>query len=345
MAGFSCSLQYDQYQTILLGLMMMMTALSLGSFSCVCRAQDPSQLSLDYYSKTCPDAQKVVRTEMECAVKENPRNAAAILRLHFHDCFVQGCDGSILLDDTATLKGEKTASQNANSLIGFDLVDRIKNQLESQCPGTVSCADLLAIAARDATLLLGGPYWDVPVGRKDAKSTSLELADADIPTPDQGLIAQMTKFLEKGLSVTDLVALVGAHTVGMARCASFRGRIYGGFELTSGFGPASEALLGKLRETCPASGGDGNVAAMDYVTPYLFDNAFYESLVAGDGLLGSDQELYSSLVGFETADLVKTYASDAIAFFEQFSESMVKMGNITNPEGGEVRKMCRFVNT
>ena len=56
---------------------------------------------------------------------------------------------------------------------------------------------------------VGGPYWDVPVGRKDAKTTSLELANADIPSPDQGLIPLITKFLEKGLSVTDMVALSG----------------------------------------------------------------------------------------------------------------------------------------
>lgn len=66
----------------------------------------------------------------------------------------QGCDASVLLDDTATLKGEKEAAQNVNSLIGFELVDRIKNQLESQCPGNVSCADFLAIAARDAVILV-----------------------------------------------------------------------------------------------------------------------------------------------------------------------------------------------
>ena len=60
----------------------------------------------------------------------------------------------MLLDDTITLKGEKEASQKLNSLIGFELVDRIKNQLESECPGIVSCADLLALAARDATILV-----------------------------------------------------------------------------------------------------------------------------------------------------------------------------------------------
>lgn len=53
------------------------------------QAQDPTQLSLSYYSKTCPTAPDIVRSEMDCAVKTNPRNAAFMIRLHFHDCFVQ----------------------------------------------------------------------------------------------------------------------------------------------------------------------------------------------------------------------------------------------------------------
>jgi len=52
-------------------------------------AQDPSKLSLEYYSKTCPNVEHVVRTEMECLVRADTRNAALMLRLHFHDCFVQ----------------------------------------------------------------------------------------------------------------------------------------------------------------------------------------------------------------------------------------------------------------
>lgn len=71
------------------------------------------------------------------------------------DLFLQqGCDGSVLLDDTATLKGEKTALQNKNSLRGYEIVDKIKNMVESECPGVVSCADILTIAARDAVVLV-----------------------------------------------------------------------------------------------------------------------------------------------------------------------------------------------
>jgi len=54
-------------------------------------ASDPP-LTLDYYASTCPTVFDIVRKEMECAVLSEPRNAAMIVRLHFHDCFVQVCD-------------------------------------------------------------------------------------------------------------------------------------------------------------------------------------------------------------------------------------------------------------
>ncbi|KAI7737631.1 hypothetical protein M8C21_017065 [Ambrosia artemisiifolia] len=310
---------------------------------------DSPPLSIDYYKSSCPNAEAIVRKEMECAVLSDLRNAALILRLHFHDCFVQGCDGSVLLDDTFTLQGEKNAPTNLNALKGFEIIDRIKNKLESECPNTVSCADVLTYAARDATVLVGGPYWDVPAGRKDSKTASFSLVESNIPDANDGLLSIIAKFMYQSLSVTDMVALSGAHTIGMARCTNYRDRIYGDYQTTATMGNIAESHLKTLKATCPAAGGgDDNEAAMDYVTPNLFDNSYYHILLRGEGLLNSDQELYSSILGVETRKLVKRYAEDVIAFFEQFSESMVKLGNITNPEtyvDGEVRKNCRFVNT
>ncbi|KAF8407917.1 hypothetical protein HHK36_007055 [Tetracentron sinense] len=308
---------------------------------------DDPVLTLDYYSSTCPTVLEIVRQEMECAVLSDPRNAAIILRLHFHDCFVQGCDGSVLLDDTITLQGEKQAAPNVHSLGGFRLIDRIKNKLESECPGIVSCADILTVAARDAVILVGGPYWDVPLGRKDSRSASFSLAN-DLPTADQGLLTLVSKFLYQGLTVTDMVALVGSHTIGMARCENFRKRIYGGLQETAVNNPLTDTYLSNLKSVCPAIGGDNNITAMDYITPNLFDNSFYHTLLKGEGLLNSDQEMYSSLLGVQTKELVRKYAEDSLAFFQQFSDSMVKMGNITNSDSfitGEVRKDCRFINT
>ncbi|CAN1240695.1 Peroxidase 52 [Linum grandiflorum] len=101
---------------------------------------------------------------------------ASLLRLHFHDCFVNGCDGSVLLDDTSSFTGEKNANPNRNSARGFDVIDDIKSAVEKACHGVVSCADVLAISARDSTVLLGGPTWNVKLGRRDSRTASQSAA-------------------------------------------------------------------------------------------------------------------------------------------------------------------------
>ena len=66
----------------------------------------------------------------------------------------QGCDASVLLDDTSSFRGEQTAGPNNNSLRGFEVIDAIKPKVESACPSVVSCADILAIAARDSVVIV-----------------------------------------------------------------------------------------------------------------------------------------------------------------------------------------------
>ena len=62
---------------------------------------------------------------------------------------LQGCDASILLNRVGTDQAEKDARPNL-SLSGYDEINDIKSKLEQACPGVVSCADILALAARDA---------------------------------------------------------------------------------------------------------------------------------------------------------------------------------------------------
>ncbi|XP_022138605.1 peroxidase 40 [Momordica charantia] len=102
----------------------------------------------------CPEAEAIIFSWVQTAITEDPRMAASLLRLHFHDCFVNGCDASVLLDDNENFVGEKTAAPNVNSLRGFEVIDAIKSEIESVCPQTVSCADILAIAARDSVALV-----------------------------------------------------------------------------------------------------------------------------------------------------------------------------------------------
>ena len=110
-----------------------------------------AQLSPTFYDQTCPTALTTIRTVIRQAVSQERRMAASLIRLHFHDCFVQGCDASILLDDTPSMIGEQNAAPNINSARGYGVIHKAKTEVEKRCPGTVSCADILAVAARDAS--------------------------------------------------------------------------------------------------------------------------------------------------------------------------------------------------
>ncbi|KAE8039386.1 hypothetical protein FH972_011803 [Carpinus fangiana] len=300
---------------------------------------DPVRLYEGFYSKSCPKAFGTVKSVVQNAILKERRLGASLLRLFFHDCFVNGCDGSVLLDDTSSFTGEKTAGPNNRSLRGFEVVDKIKSAVEKECPGVVSCADILAIASRDSVVILGGPNWDVKLGRRDSRTASFSAANSGvIPPPSSTLQNLINRYRALGLSAKDLVALSGAHTIGLARCISFRDHIYNDTDIDSSFA--------KIRqEKCPrkTGSGDDNLAPLDLQTPTAFDNSYFKNLVKRKGLLHSDQQLYD---GGSTDSLVETYSTDAEAFSCDFITAMIKMGDIKPLTGtkGEIRKNCRVIN-
>ncbi|KAJ6708418.1 PEROXIDASE 72-RELATED [Salix viminalis] len=103
-----------------------------------------SKLSADYYDQVCPKALPAIKRAVEAAVSKERRMGASLLRLHFHDCFVNGCDASILLDSTSAFDSEKEAGPNNNSARGFEVIDRIKLEVDK---------DILAVAARDSVVV------------------------------------------------------------------------------------------------------------------------------------------------------------------------------------------------
>ncbi|PPE01669.1 hypothetical protein GOBAR_DD01325 [Gossypium barbadense] len=260
-----------------------------------------AQLSTNFYSKSCPNLLSTVKSTVTSAINKEARMGASLLRLFFHDCFV-------------------------NSAV------------ENVCPGVVSCADILAIAARDSVEILGGPKWAVKVGRRDARSASQSAANNGIPPPTSNLNRLTSRFNALGLSTRDLVALSGAHTIGQARCTSFRARIYNESNIDASFAQTRQ-------RNCPRTtgSGDNNLAPLDIQTPTSFDNNYFKNLISQRGLLHSDQQLFN---GGSTDSIVRGYGNSPSSFNSDFVSAMIKMGDISPLTGsrGEIRKNCRRVN-
>ncbi|KAJ4868159.1 Peroxidase 1 [Raphanus sativus] len=173
-------------------------------------------LDLDYYRSKCPQLETIVRRVTFQYVSRRPTLAAALLRMHFHDCFVRGCDGSILLK--SPLKdAERDAFPNL-SVRGYEVIDAAKSALERTwgCRGLVSCADIIALVARDAVSVIGGPWWPVPLGRRDGRIS--KSSEVNLPSPFSDVKTLKKNFLDKGLNTKDLVVLSGAHTIGVSSC-------------------------------------------------------------------------------------------------------------------------------
>ncbi|XP_020221976.1 peroxidase 59 [Cajanus cajan] len=305
-----------------------------------------SQLTPDFYRTTCPDVFRIVRREVQNALRNEMRMGASLLRLHFHDCFVNGCDGSVLLDGGE--ESEKFATPNLNSARGFEVIDRIKSSVESACNGVVSCADILAIAARDSVLLSGGPFWYVQLGRRDGLISNGTLANVSIPSPFDSLDTIVSKFNNVGLDLKDVVTLSGSHTIGRARCTFFSNRLFNFSGTESPDRTIEPTMLTELQNLCLQNGDGNTTTVLDQESVDLFDNHYFKNLLDAKGVLSSDQILFSSNNATATTKpLVQFYSVNERVFFMEFAHAMIKMGNI-NPltdSEGEIRKNCRVINS
>ncbi|KAL5996465.1 hypothetical protein ACLOJK_026544 [Asimina triloba] len=170
---------------------------------------DGRGLSYDFYERSCPQVEMLVQQGLGSVFISDPTTPAALLRLLFHDCQVQGCDASILLDDNGGNRSSEIVSARNFGVRGRESIGMIKSILEVACPLTVSCADIIALAAREAVAASGGPHIRVPLGRRDAVSSSYSLADASLPSADTGVDGMLQIFAAKGMSVEESVAILG----------------------------------------------------------------------------------------------------------------------------------------
>ncbi|KAJ1433463.1 Secretory peroxidase [Sesbania bispinosa] len=304
-----------------------------------------AQLTRGFYNKICPNVEQYVRSAVTQKFQQTFVTAPATLRLFFHDCFVRGCDASVLLASPNN-KAEKDHPDDISLAgDGFDTVVKAKAAVDRdpQCRNKVSCADILALATRDVVNLAGGPFYNVELGRRDGRISTIASVQHSLPSPNFNLDQLNTMFSSHGLSQTDLVALSGAHTIGFSHCNRFSNRIYN-FSPRSRIDPTLNLQYAfQLRQMCPLRVDPRIAINMDPVTPQKFDNQYFKNLQQGKGLFTSDQVLFTDGRSKATVNL---FASNEKAFESAFINAITKLGRVGVKTGnqGEIRIDCTRPN-
>ncbi|KAL6862406.1 hypothetical protein ACP4OV_016747 [Aristida adscensionis] len=306
-------------------------------------------LKKGFYKKTCPEAEAIAQKVVWRRVAGNPELAAKFLRMFFHDCFVRGCDASVLLDSPSGT-AEKNAVPN-QSLAGFEVIDEVKAALEEACPGVVSCADIVALAARDSvSFQYKKNLWEVETGRRDGMVSSDQEALDTIPAPTSTFDILLSNFSGKGLGLQDLVVLSGGHTIGVGHCNLFSSRLFNftGKNNPSDIDPSLNPAYAKfLQGQCRRNLGDLNdnttVVPMDPGSSLSFDNHYFVNLRAQQGMFTSDATLLTNARAANIVDKLQ----DPGVFFDSFKNSIKRMGQIGVLTGanGQIRKKCNLVNS
>lgn len=303
-------------------------------------------LTLDFYKTTCPSAESTIKKVATKYIKKDKTLAAPLLRMHFHDCFVRGCDGSVLLNSTQNNTAEKAAIPNL-SLRGFDVIDAAKSELEEICPGVVSCADIVSLVARDAVVAANnaGVSWPVKTGRRDGRVSNGSEVLSNIPSPFFNFSQLNAFFAAKGLSVEDLVVLSGGHTIGVGLCNFFSNRLYNftGKGDKGDMDPSLDKSYAKeLKTKCTSLADNTTTVPMDPRSSLNFDRHYYRTLESNRGLFQSDAALLTD----STAKSIAEKQLEGDNFIQNFKISIQRMGSIGVLTGsaGEIRKRCAFVN-
>lgn len=319
---------------------------SLSLSVCVFPDTASAQLKQNYYANICPNVENIVRGVVNTKFKQTFVTVPATLRLFFHDCFVQGCDASVIISSTGSNTAEKDHPDNLSLAgDGFDTVIKAKAEVDKNptCRNKVSCADILTMATRDVIALSGGPSYAVELGRLDGLSSTSASVNGKLPQPTFNLDQLNSLFAANGLSQTDMIALSAAHTLGFSHCSKFANRIYN-FSRENPVDPTlDKTYAAQLQSMCPKKVDPRIAIDMDPTTPKKFDNVYYQNLQQGKGLFTSDEVLFTDSRSKPT---VNTWASSSTAFQTAFVQAITKLGRVGVKTGknGNIRRDCSVFN-
>ncbi|KAF8693225.1 hypothetical protein HU200_038606 [Digitaria exilis] len=320
-------------------------------------ATQSAALKVGYYNdKKCAGVEPIVRDEVYKTLNYDRSKGAALVRLFFHDCWVKGCDASVLLNPSSKNPyPEKVAGSNIG-LRAFDVIDKIKARLEAVYPGVVSCADILAFAARDATRYLSDGHIDyaVPSGRLDSVVSRAKDADDTLPSSTASFPDLKKNFGKKGFDVEELVVLSGAHSIGVAHYPSFKDRLAApGNEIDAKYQLAlrnaaknkSRTVANDIRDESYAFKRDAGYYTVVTGRKDYLNNTYYHNAMDNRVLFKSDWVLRTDAFALSK---LKEYRDKPKEWDSDFADALVKLGKLLPAEGKgllEIRKKCSAVNT
>lgn len=327
-----------------LGLLLLIAVLSLSAAGFrTAVAEDSSDdvgLMMNFYKDTCPQAEDIIREQVALLYKRHKNTAFSWLRNIFHDCAVESCDASLLLDSTRRELSEKETDRSFG-MRNFRYIEEIKDALERECPDVVSCADILVLSAREGIHLVGGPFIPLKTGRRDGRKSRAEILEQYLPDHNESLSVVLEKFAAIGVDTPGLVALLGSHSVGRTHCVKLVHRLYP--EVDPNLNPDHVPhMLKKCHEPIP------DPKAVQYVrndrgTPMKLDNNYYRNILDNKGLLSVDHQLAYDP---RTRPIVKKMAKDEGYFFKEYTRAIqiLSENNPLTGDKGEIRKHCNVAN-
>ncbi|KAE9467829.1 hypothetical protein C3L33_00262, partial [Rhododendron williamsianum] len=285
-------------------------------------------LEYDFYHDTCPQAEKIIRSRVRRLYEIRSDVPPSLLRLVFHDCFIEGCDASVLLDSIDGVDSEKESPPN-ETLKGFDIIEIIK---------------------------------------RDGELSFSELATYELPSPQDNLPNTIASFASRGFDERETVSLLVHCKFIANRLYNFDGTNEPDPTLDTNFlnhlrSRCNNSLitLGSSPSLSPSSVDDSpSPSSVDDSTSSTssireaevemdseergsdFGTLYYRNLLQARGILYVDQQLTA---GEETETWVRAYASDTSLFRRDFALAMRKLSNLgvlTAPMG-QVRISCSKV--
>nr|QBC35991.1 peroxidase POD42 [Gerbera jamesonii] len=297
-------------------------------------------LVLNFYKDSCPQAEDIIKEQVKLLYKRHKNTAFSWLRNIFHDCAVESCDASLLLDSTRRSLSEKETDRSFG-LRNFRYLETIKEAVERECPGVVSCADILVLSGREGIVALGGPYIPLKTGRRDGRKSRADMLEQYLPDHNESMSVVLERFNSMGIDTPGVVALLGSHSVGRTHCVKLVHRLYPEVDPVLDAGHV-EHMLHKCPDAIP------DPKAVQYVrndrgTPMILDNNYYRNILDNKGLLIVDHQLATDK---RTKPYVKKMAKSQDYFFKHFGRAITILteNNPLTGTKGEIRKQCNLAN-